>query len=218
MKTKLLAMLGMLAAHCAAAVLVYDNTADPTPAAYSFTASGALQIGDILTLGGTERQLESATVQFLNLGDAGTFSARLRFYAVGLGVGSQIGSTFLVTDLAIGPLGDATDTVNYTFSGLGLLVPTDLALLIEVFNASSGTEIALTAFSGPSLGASDGNSLFSFDGTNFSTPATSPGEGNLYLRLTAASDVPEPGTFGLMGIALGWTAWRMRRRAETRKP
>ena len=113
----------LASAGIAQASVVYNNTATDALQTYVYSAGAYSQIGDTITLGGTDRTLTDATVQFFNLSDAGgTFSASLRFWNTGGPVGSQIGPTFTVNSQAINSL----DIANVTFAGLNLLVPNTL--------------------------------------------------------------------------------------------
>jgi hypothetical protein len=191
----------MVSALTAHADVVFDNTTTPTagPVSYIYSAIGATQIGDQVQLGGTLRSLTSASVQFFNAGDAGTFDAVLRLYKVGAPVGSQIGTDFTRTGISIGSFAD----LQVTFATAGHLVPDNLIFTVEVRNASAGVDPGLDAFEPPTIGSSDNASLITYDGVNFSVGSTAVGEGNLYFSATA---VPEPSSILLSGLGLGLTA------------
>jgi len=61
----------------AAAGTVYDNTITDTFNTVFYSTGPYAQIGDLVTLGGVDRILTAASVQFYNNGDTGTFSAIL---------------------------------------------------------------------------------------------------------------------------------------------
>lgn len=198
MKTSIFAALALAVASAGSgyAGTIYNNTTTDTLISYFYSTGPYSQIGDSITLGGTDRTLTDATVQFYNNGTAGTFSAILSFWNVGAPVGSQIGSSFTVNSIAMSQF----DILNVTFSSLNLLVPNNLVFTIALSNVSSNTmDIGLNAFEAPSVGSSNNAAIIT--GSPFATGATTAGEGNLYLRLEATT-VPEPATITLAGAAL----------------
>ena len=197
-------------ASVAQASVVYNNTTTDTLQTFVYSAGAYSQIGDTITLGGTDRTLTDATVQFFNLSDSGgTFSASLRFWNTGGPVGSQIGPTFTVNSQAINSFAIA----NVTFAGLNLLVPNSLVFTVSVANFGF-TDLGLDAFEPPSVGSSNNAQIITRDASTFSATATTAGQGNLYLLLnaTTVSTVPEPSTLVLSGVAvIGLLAARRRR-------
>jgi hypothetical protein len=70
----------MIAAR-AEAVLVYSNTTTDTFNTLLYSTGPFTEIGDQITLAGTERLAQSAQVLFFSVGSAsGTFDATLRLY------------------------------------------------------------------------------------------------------------------------------------------
>lgn len=189
------------------AATVYNNTTTDTFLTYFGDVNNATEVGDTVTLEGSERLLQTATVQFYNLGTLGSFDALLRFYD---GT-SQIGGPFTISDIAI----DEGGTLDVTFSNLNLLVPSTLGFTIEVTNQLRGASVGLNAFKDGTIGTSDAAAILFRSGGVLQSGATGDGEGNLYLILTAenaTSDVPEPSTIALTAGAALLIAVRARRR------
>lgn len=198
----------MACSSAAAPITLYDNTANDTLVTYLYSAGGFTAIGDAISLAGTERTLNSASVQFFNLGSAGTFSASLTFHDAGSPVGSQIGSSYIIDGISM----DALDIRTVTFSNLGLPVPGDgLVFMVAVSNILGDMDLGLNAFAPPSIGSSNSESIIVNDGLGFLEAATSAGEGNLYFRLDATA-IPEPSTLAAAGSALLLGLACMRRR------
>ena len=203
------------ASGATAGSIVYDNTTTDTLGTIFYSTGPYQQIGDLVTLGGTGRNLTGATVQFFNNGGAGSFDAVLRFWNRGAPVGLQIGSGYQVTGLAI----DSGVTQNVSFSLPNLLVPESLIATVQILNASAGTDLGLDLFDPPTVGSSDNAQLIVNDGTGFSTSSVQPGNGNLYLVLdTVATTTPEPSTAITVGggliLAAFVKAWRRKARTQ----
>lgn len=166
MKTLLWATLSLalVGATTSQAAIVYDNTDEDTFLTYFYSSLGATQLGDSITLAGTDRLLSSATVQFFNNGFAGTFDATLRFWDLG-SPNTPIGPSF-VQSASIGEFG----ILDVTFSGLDLLVPDSLIFTVAVSNLSNAPnmDLGLNAFRGMMIGSSN-NSAIVF-GTGCSEP------------------------------------------------
>jgi hypothetical protein len=185
MKTQLLSFLviALSTASSALATTVYNNTTTPTPALYLYSVGPYRQIGDTIALGGTDRILTSATVQFFNLGSAGSFDATLRFWNVGSPVGSQIGTSY-VTPVSIGELQE----LNVTFTDLNVLVPNNLVFTIGISDWSPGIDVGLSAYEPPSFGSSNDSEIITrLNSGSFSADLSAAQEGNLFLRLEATS-------------------------------
>jgi hypothetical protein len=205
MKALLLAALAVAftGATAGSAATVYDNTSTDTLITYFYSTGPYSEIGDSVTLGGTERLLTSATVQFFNLGDAGLFDATLSFWETGIPVGAQIGSSFLQS----GNESIGLDIVTVTFSNLNLLVPDSLVFSVAISNLNSNgvMDLGLNAFAPQSVGGSNNETIVTRIGSSdFETGVTAIGEGNLYLQLeaTEANVVPEPATMMMAGAAM----------------
>lgn len=198
--------LQLASADAARAAIVYENATDDTFLTAVYSAIPANEIGDAIQLDGAERLANRASVQFFNLGLAGTFSATLNFYQSGAPVGSLLGS-FLQDGIAIDEFG----LLTVDFTNLNLLVPTDLVFTVAVSNLSQGLDLGLNFFnfSGPTVGASDPGLFIIEDGNFTEALASDPDGGNLYFVLdaTAPAAVPEPASFllfsgGLAGLFL----------------
>ena len=198
-----LALAGFAPAHAAT---IYQNTTQDTLLTY-FYSTGITQLGDSITLGGVDRLADSASIQVYNSGSAGTFDVTLRFFNTGSPVGSQIGSSYLRSGVAIGSQGILT--VN--FPNLNLVLPDNLVFAVALSGASQGTNIGLNAFDPPTIGSSDNGNLIADLGSGFTTGATAPGTGNLYFQVNAAS-VPEPASISLAGAGLILAALASRKR------
>ena len=177
--------------------VVFNNTATDTGFTQVYSSLGVTQIGDTVTLGGTDRFLSSATVQFFDDAAAGTFAATLRFYNVGAPVGAQIGSAYTVTGQSIAANGIA----NVTFFGLSLTVPNNVVFTVQVSNVTGGADLGLNVFDPPTVGsASNSTFIDSIDGTTFATRNAAAGQGNFYLQLNT---VPEPSALAIAALGLG---------------
>ena len=198
MKTPFFAALALAVASAGSgyAGTIYNNTTTDTLVTYFYSTGPYTQIGDSISLGGTDRTLTDATVQFFNNGTAGTFTATLSFWNVGAPVGSQIGSSYVLNLISMNQF----DILNVTYSSLNLLVPNNLVFTIDLSNVSNNTmDVGLNAFEAPSVGSSNNAQIIT--GSPFATGLTTAGEGNLYLRLEATT-VPEPATITMAGAAM----------------
>lgn len=196
------------------ASVVYDNTTTDLNLSYIFSTNGATQFGDVVTLGGTDRFLTSATVQFFNAAaTAGTFDTTLRLWQVGSPVGAQIGPNFTLTGLNITGFDINTPgsgILTVTFTGLNVLVPNSLAFSLSVANPTGGVDMGVNIFGPtPGTGTSDPDSLLWDIGNGLATASVAAGEGNLYLQLNA---VPEPSSILLFSGAALVGLLRLRRR------
>jgi hypothetical protein len=196
------------------AMPVYDNTTTDALVTFFYSTGPYTRIGDTVTLGGTDRLLSDASVQFYNNGAAGTFSATFTLWAVGAPVGSQIGSSFLRSGLSIG----AQDSLTVNFTNLNVMVPDELVFTVAISDLSSTSlELGLNAFQPPTVGSSDSTAIILGNASTFSTGSPiQSGQGNLYLRLEATA-IPEPATVTTLsvGVAMfGLLAARRRKRAE----
>jgi len=184
----------LLIAAAAQGATIYSNTTTDTLDALAYAANGFTQIGDQLTLAGTDRLATLATVEFLNNGSAGTFDATLLLFNVGSPVGAQIDSDIVLT----GIVAPAHDTFNVSFNLPNLLVPDNLIFTVAVANASAGVDIiGPELFEPPTIGSSDNTFAIANNGSAFiQTPTRNE---NVFFELQATS-VPEPST-ALLGFA-----------------
>jgi hypothetical protein len=182
-----------------AGTIVYSNTTTDTGDTLSYAANGFTQIGDQITLSGTDRLATSATVQFYSDGSAGTFDATLRFFDVGSPVGVQIGSDFTMTGISA----PSNNVFDVAFTLPDLLVPDNLIFTLQVSNFSSGVDInGLDMFEPPTIGLSDNTFAIANDGSGFLQTPTSAENVFFELDATQPATVPEPGPAGLTGSAL----------------
>jgi hypothetical protein len=195
--------------------IVYDNTTTDTLNTIVYSAGPYDQIGDHVTLAGTDRSLTSATVQFFNDGNPGSFDAILRFWNPGAPVGTQIGGDYQVTGVDI----ENDVELNVSFSLPDLSVPESLIATVQILNVSDGTDPGLDLFDPPTVGSSDNNSFIVESDGSFQTASTGLGIDNLYLSLDATTvdtAAPEPSTAAMMGsiLILAAFARQSRRRAR----
>ena len=184
----------------AQAATVYDNTVNDTGSSFSFALNNATQLGDLVTLAGTERLLTDATVRFFNNADPeGFFDARLSLYAwAGSGPGALLGS-FDVTHLPI----TSFEMLEVSFGGLNTVVPHQLAFALSVSNVTAGLDLGIDAIDPPVLGSSAGDRILMNTGSGLVSEPTTPGYGNLYFIAHAvAAPVPEPSALMLAGMGL----------------
>ncbi len=174
---------------------------------YIYSAGAYTQIGDVVELGGTERTLTDASVQFFNNGSAGTFDAVLRLYEASPTVGALLG-TYQLSGLSIGGF----DILTATFGGLNLAVPDQIAFAVEVANVASGLDLGLNVFQPPSVGTSSDDRFLVNAGSGLVDAVAAAGQGNLYFVANAVGTVPEPAALGLaaLGFALAMRATRRR--------
>jgi len=187
------------AASCRAEI-IYDNTSIDSGGYVSYNGVPPFSnIGDTVTLGGTNRFLTGAQVQlFNNSSVSGTYDATLYLWQVGSPVGSLLGA-FTRTGIPIGAFGFP----NVDFTNLNVTVPDSLVFTVAVSNVSSGLNLGQGLYVGPTIGSSDNGSLIIAQGSTFSE-VVSGGFGNVYLRLTSdpvSSAVPEPSTISMSGGA-----------------
>jgi hypothetical protein len=178
---------------------VYDNSTTDTLLTYVFSVGAYTEIGDDITLGGTDRTLTDASVQFFNVGSStGTFDATLRFYNLAQ---NPLGS-FQNVGLTIG----GSDVLTVTFPSLNLTVPDQFIFTVSVSNVAAGLDLGLNAFEPPSVGQSDSGSIMLDDGTGLTASSTLTGEGNLYFvanaRTPGPNGVPEPSVLVLVALAV----------------
>jgi hypothetical protein len=188
---------------------VYDNSTTDTLITYFYSVGPYSEIGDAVTLGGTDRTLTDASVQFFNLGAAGgTFDATLRFYSLSQ---NPLGS-FQNTGLTIG----GTDILTVGFTGLNLTVPDAFIFTVGVSNVVAGVDLGLNAFEPPRVGQSDSESIMVDGGTGLGAASTARGQGNLYFVANAVtpgpSRVPEPSALGLVALTVALGSTMVRRR------
>jgi hypothetical protein len=201
-----------------AASVTYSDTTTDTGGTVFFSTGPYTQIGDQVTLAGTDRLAASATVQLFNNADlSGTFDAMLRFFAVGSPVGAQLGGAFTLTGIPIANLSTAT----LTFGSLNsLLVPDNLIFTVAVSNVSAGLDLGLTMFDPPTVGSSDPTFFIVNDGSSFSTASTLGAfPDNFYFSLTAnpnLSPIPEPATWILASAGLALAGLRRRASRKSR--
>lgn len=176
---------------------------------YVHSAGGYTEIGDAITLGGTDRTLTDASVQFYNVGaSGGTFDATLRFYSLAqnaLGSFSSAGLTIAGTDI-----------LTVTFPSLDLTIPDQFIFTVAISNVAAGLDLGLNAFEPPSVGQSDSRSVMLNDGSGLGAAIASTGEGNLYFVANAITrdphQVPEPSMPGLAALTAAVASTVMRRR------
>jgi|SRR5665213_4261185 len=189
--------------------IVYDNTTTDKLEDVLYSIGPYTQIGDQVTLGGLDRALTDASVQFFNEGGSGgTFDAVLRFWNpgtdAGTPVGAQIGGDYEVDGLAI----DTFSPLTASFSIPNLTVPDTVVATVEILSASAGIDLGLELYDSPTIGSSNNDSYIVNDGTSFQTARTLTNSDNIYLQLSATTSgpaAPEPST-GVMAGGLVFMA------------
>lgn len=213
----LLALVVVLCVRNIKAETVYSN-ADTDTLSTLFAAVNTFDqvhpwtaIGDQITLAGTARSAQAASVQYFGMG-AGTFDATLRFFEVGTPAGAQIGGPFTVTGIALSNF----DIGTITFPLGGLVLPDNLIFMVSVGNQTPGVDVGFNQFDPPTIGSSDHDFFVAEDINGFGiattgVPGLTPRIDNLYFTLVA---VPEPSalTIGLFGITALFTRRSIRRR------
>lgn len=186
---------------------VYDNSDVDLFITYPYLGANATRIGDVVTLGGTNRILQDLAVQFYNFGEVpGTFDALLELYSYDSAVGSLIGSA-TTTGVAIG----ADDIVTVTFSGLNLLVPDQFAFAVGIFNVTGDIDVGLNVFGPPGIGSSDDTMFLADVGNGLEGVTVPSGEGNLYMVATAVPASSPPLAMLVMMALVGFTRTARRR-------
>jgi hypothetical protein len=200
MKTALL-LVSLLASVTLHASTVYSNTTTDTGGTVFYSTGPYVQIGDNITLAGTERAANFATAEFFDGGaGSGTFDATLRFFNAGSPVGSQIGGAFTVTGTTIA----SGNVVDVTWNVGGLVLPTNVVFTISEANVASGLDLGFTLFEPPTVGSSS-NQFFivSTNGITYSQASQGNSQDNLFFFLDASPvSVPEPGTMMLTLLAV----------------
>jgi hypothetical protein len=189
--------------------IVYSNVTTDTGDALVYSANGYTQIGDQLTLAGTDRLATFATVQFSNDSTTGTFDATLAFFNVGPNsgnpVGSQIGSNIVTTGTAIAQNGIA----NVNFTVPNILLPDNVIFTVTVSSLTGGVDLGLDMFEAPTVGSSDNTFAIANNGSAYLQASTASENVYFLLQATTAPTVPEPGTLALAGVALlAFAGWR----------
>jgi len=143
---RVLALAAALSTSAFGGVIVYSNTTTDTLTSNGFAGNGATELGDTITLFGTERLATLATVQFFNSGTAaGTFDTTLRLFNVGAPVGSQIGSGVTVSGVSA----PAGGIFNVSFVLPSLLVPDNLVFTVSADNSTAGVVMSVNLFNPP---------------------------------------------------------------------
>lgn len=191
-------------AMAAQAAIVYSNTTNDLVQSIMYADLGWEELGDQITLDGTARALNSATLQLYNRGSAGTFDATLRFYLPGAPVGAELG-VFTLTGLnALDTAGPEFGVFSIAFTLGGLRVPDEVIFTLQVSSPGTGVDLGLNLFNPPTTGTSDDGFHIARE-HNFDAVTGPPG--NFYLELDAsdagATAVPEPSSFGLAAAAAG---------------
>jgi len=204
-------LIGLFVTTQAHAGVVYSNISTDTLQTLAYAANGFTEIGDQITLGGTERYATLATVQFYNNGSAGLFNATLGLFNIGSPVGSQIGSDFVTTSISA----PAGDVFNVSFSLGSILVPDNLIFAVSVSNQDAGLDlIGLNLFEPPTIGSSDNSFAIAHNGSTFVQASTN--NANVFFELQADTappppGTPEPATIGFAGTALAALVYARRR-------
>jgi hypothetical protein len=194
-------VVSLLAPVALHASIVYSNTTTDTGGTVFYSTGPYVQIGDNITLSGTERSANSATAEFFNLGPgSGTFDATLRFFDLGSPVGPEIGGPFTVTGTAI----TSGNVVDVTWNLGGLVLPTNVIFTISEANVASALDLGLTFFEPPTAGSSNNDFyIVSTNGTTYFQASQGNHQDNLFFSLDASAvSVPEPGTMLLTLLAL----------------
>ncbi len=201
MKLSLL-LAGLVSATALQASPVYDNTTTDTFDTVVYSTAPYTEIGDRIQLAGTERSAGTAAAQVYNLGSGGNFDATLYLYGLAsnsVDVGSLLGSyTAAGLALANGAL------LEVSWSLAGLTLPDELFFTVSVDNFSSGMDLGLTVFNPPTVGSSSDQFLVVKGASGFAQASQGNGHDNIYFRLdaTSANAVPEPGSAGLVFLAM----------------
>ncbi len=197
------------------AEIIYSNTTTDTNTGINFDNAFGVpfaEVGDQISLAGTGRAAQVASVQVIPISGEGFFDATLRFYDVGASgggpVGTQIGESFTVRTVQV----LSTDGFqNIDFAINGIVLPDDVTFTLAISNLTSGLSLGLSLFSGPTIGRSD--NLFLITKNSAGTFAQEASTANLYFSLsTTATSVPEPLTLPIIAIGFAATALAKRRR------
>jgi len=194
-------LVNLLAPIVLHASTVYSNTTTDTGGTVFYSTGPYVQIGDNITLAGTDRSANTATAEFFDGGaGSGTFDASLRFFNAGSPVGSQIGGVFTVTGTAI----TSGSVVDVTWSLGGLVLPTNVIFTVSEANVASGLDLGLTLFEPPTIGSSSNQFyIVSTNGTTYSQASQGASQDNLFFFLSASPvGIPEPSTMMLTLLAL----------------
>jgi hypothetical protein len=208
-------LIGLLGASALQGGLIYSNTTTDTNGTLFFSTGPYTEVGDTVTFAGTERAVNTAMLQFFDVGaSSGTFDATLRFYRTGAPVGSQIGGNFVTTSVLI----TSGATANASFNLGGLVLPDTVVFTVAVTNGSPQLDIGLTLFDPPTVGSSDNSFYIVRNGSAFSSGSQGNSQDNLYFSVDASAvnaSVPEPATMALMIVSVPGLLWMRRRRAIT---
>lgn len=185
------------------ASVVYENSGSHS----NFSSTKAAEIGDQVTLAGTDRVVTQFKAEFFLDSFAGGESVTVRFYDIGLD--NKPGNLLLTSQTtALSAAGFGTINV----SGISVTVPDSFVWTVAFDGLNVGESAGLVLNSTPSIGSSDGTFFWVKDGGLFKSLSTGGGvSDNFAAQVTA---VPEPGTWALLltGVA-GLTAFGYRRKA-----
>ncbi len=195
----LLLLAGMAPLH---GVVVFEASDSGNRASVG-TAMSPAEVGDTITLSGTERLLTQATVYFIKP-EPGTGSGAitLRFFEPGSPVGASLGSfTQSFTNVS--------GFTQLVFPNLNLVLPNTVAVSVSV----SAPNLYTVPFRGTSVGSTGDTYFTSPDGINYNQ-FNFAGILSVPVRLEAVA-VPEPTAATLIGFSLVLGALNVRRRRRT---
>jgi len=175
---------------------VYNNTTNPL--SLNLYSAAGVQIGDEVTLEGSERLVTEFMFGYGNLNGNGNETAHIRFY-LNDGQSGQPGS--LLLDLGVYPLGIVA-LGDLTIDGLSILIPGDTFTWTVEWGFEGGISPYFPLYNPPTTGSTK-NYLWD-KGQVFPWVKNYEGKGyHLKAQIEAEPfPVPEPGILILLGLSM----------------
>lgn len=197
-------LLSIAAVRVRADVILYDNTATDTGYTDGFVANELVEAGDEITLASSALANSAMIGLYNSSSSGGSADVTLRLYDVN---GSTLGS-LLYTGTASGLSFSPSTNTYYTFNSINTMVPQTLVWTLSYTTVDSIAP-ELLDFDPPVTGTSDNTTVWWDQGSGLALTTPGYSTENYYFSLSG-TPVPEPDSWGLLGIGLAVMFWRHR--------